>query len=411
MSKDNAKEEEIEEEEDYYTLLGVKRTATKEEIKRAYKKLARTFHPDHHRDQELNQRAEQRFVKIGQAYDVLVDDEKRAIYDVYGAEAIKANVCQDLVKRNNTLDELKRHLEKAEQKKKLKLMEEKLKMKGKITAYVTTVPKHSRFPVIVGIQLNEYLQSQIDDKNMMLLGGTMTGQQGGNNLLFGWRRYLFPNSRNTFFQAQVFAGPGTYNVRTIAQAEISTEHVGSCVIDVNQSGSNLTLHFWEVLSRWATGDLQLSIGQQNLVKLGARRKAETTHMTAHLKFSDVRYESDFPLKFPGLEVSYKKQLNKKEALQLKGDWEPGNFLPYFTLGYERTISQGNKIGILCVLGNNGSSTLVLSYKYFGQKVALPLILTHSLNWVTAVAFVGPAVAISTFNYFWLYPYSARKKKE
>ena len=66
---------------DYYEVLEVSRSASSDEIKRAYRKLAVKYHPDKNPD---DQQAEEKFKEIGEAYDVLIDPEKRSAYDRFG---------------------------------------------------------------------------------------------------------------------------------------------------------------------------------------------------------------------------------------------------------------------------------------------------------------------------------------
>lgn len=71
---------------DYYEVLGVSKTATQDELKKAYRKLARKYHPDLNKD---NPEAAEKFKECNEAYSVLSDEQKRAQYDQFGPEAFE----------------------------------------------------------------------------------------------------------------------------------------------------------------------------------------------------------------------------------------------------------------------------------------------------------------------------------
>jgi len=71
---------------DFYELLGVDRSASADELKKAYRKLAMKYHPDKNPGDEA---AEQKFKEVSEAYDVLKDDQQRAAYDQYGHAAFE----------------------------------------------------------------------------------------------------------------------------------------------------------------------------------------------------------------------------------------------------------------------------------------------------------------------------------
>ncbi|KAA8497990.1 DnaJ-like shv [Porphyridium purpureum] len=73
---------------DYYALLGVPKDADAATIKRAYRKKSLQYHPDKNPDDDA---AKDKFVQLGQAYEVLSDPEKRSVYDRFGEEGLKQN--------------------------------------------------------------------------------------------------------------------------------------------------------------------------------------------------------------------------------------------------------------------------------------------------------------------------------
>ncbi len=90
---------------DYYKLLGVEKSATPEEIKKAYRKLAIKYHPDKNKG---DKDAEEKFKKISEAYAVLSDKEKRQQYDTFGSSGFQQRYSQEDIFRNVDLGDILR---------------------------------------------------------------------------------------------------------------------------------------------------------------------------------------------------------------------------------------------------------------------------------------------------------------
>ena len=77
---------------DYYSVLEIKKGASDDEIKKAYRKLAMQYHPDRNKD---DKRAESKFKDISEAYAVLSDNKKRQQYDQFGSEGFHQKFSQE----------------------------------------------------------------------------------------------------------------------------------------------------------------------------------------------------------------------------------------------------------------------------------------------------------------------------
>ncbi|PIK58546.1 putative dnaJ-like subfamily C member 11-like [Apostichopus japonicus] len=86
VSDDDAKTE-----EDFYAILNVRKEANDEELKSSYRRLCMFYHPDKHESEEDKAAAKAIFTKVQEAYTVLSQPEKRAIYDVYGKKGLEAD--------------------------------------------------------------------------------------------------------------------------------------------------------------------------------------------------------------------------------------------------------------------------------------------------------------------------------
>ena len=91
--------------EDYYKILGVNRDASAADVKKAYRKLAMKYHPDHAKGDKA---AEEKFKKISEAYAVLSDKEKRQEYDTFGSEGFRQRFSQEDIFRGFNINDILR---------------------------------------------------------------------------------------------------------------------------------------------------------------------------------------------------------------------------------------------------------------------------------------------------------------
>ena len=92
--------------EDYYKTLGIDKGASKEDIRKAYRKLAKQYHPDVNKSAD----AEEKFKQISEAYSVLSDDKKRRDYDTFGSTKFRQHYTQEDIFRGSNIEDILRNM-------------------------------------------------------------------------------------------------------------------------------------------------------------------------------------------------------------------------------------------------------------------------------------------------------------
>lgn len=121
---------------DPYAVLGVRRSATAEEIRHAYRHLAHACHPDRHAQASLREAASAAFHRVQAAYEVLGDEHTRAVYDTYGIQGVRAGV--QLTQRSD--ENLAEAFVREQAKQRQRQMEAKLNNRGSFLVGFSRTP-------------------------------------------------------------------------------------------------------------------------------------------------------------------------------------------------------------------------------------------------------------------------------
>merc|ERR1712045_400309 len=127
-----------------YGFLHVSVHASQEEITAAYKKLSRLYHPDKHRDEEKKKHAEAMFAKLQNAYAVLGDPHRRALYDCLGKDGIASDVTA-LIPRTKTPKEIREEYERLAKEREERMMQQRINPTSRLTMRVNATDLFERY--------------------------------------------------------------------------------------------------------------------------------------------------------------------------------------------------------------------------------------------------------------------------
>ncbi|VVC94341.1 unnamed protein product [Leptidea sinapis] len=180
-------------EDNYYQLLNISKTATPEEINSAYRRFSRMFHPDKHSTDPNKQKwAEQIFNKVKEAYEVLSDSHKRAIYDTLGKRGLEVDGWE-IIFRTRTPKEIREEYERLKREREERRLQQSANPRGTLTLSINATDLFMKYydeyeiiedstfiPSIEvsGMTIQQSIDAPVTLRNTATLSGNISTQNG-----------------------------------------------------------------------------------------------------------------------------------------------------------------------------------------------------------------------------------------
>ncbi|XP_039698258.1 dnaJ homolog subfamily C member 11 [Pteropus medius] len=407
--------------EDYYSLLNVRREASSEELKAAYRRLCMLYHPDKHRDPELKSQAERLFNLVHQAYEVLSDPQTRAIYDIYGKRGLEMEGWE-VVERRRTPAEIRDEFERLQREREERRLQQRTNPKGTISVGIDATDLFDRyeeeyedvsgsgFPQIEinKMHISQSIEAPLTATDTAILSGSLSTQNGngGGSISFALRRVTSAKGWGELeFGAGDLQGPllGLKLFRNLTPRCFVTTN---CALQFSSRGirPGLTTVLARNLDKNTVGYLQWRWGIQSAMNTSIVRDTKTSHFTVALQLG---IPHSFAL------ISYQHKFQDDDQTRVKGSLKAGFFGTVVEYGAERKISSHSVLGAAVSIGVPQGVSLKVKLNRASQTYFFPIHLTDQLL-PSAVfyATVGPLIVYFAMHRLVIKPYlRAQKERE
>uniref|UniRef100_A0A8C5XVM4 DnaJ homolog subfamily C member 11 n=1 Tax=Microcebus murinus TaxID=30608 RepID=A0A8C5XVM4_MICMU len=407
--------------EDYYSLLNVRREASCEELKAAYRRLCMLYHPDKHRDPELKSQAERLFNLVHQAYEVLSDPQTRAIYDIYGKRGLEMEGWE-VVERRRTPAEIREEFERLQREREERRLQQRTNPKGTISVGVDATDLFDRydeeyedvsgsgFPQIEinKMHISQSIEAPLTATDTAILSGSLSTQNGngGGSINFALRRVTSAKGWGELeFGAGDLQGP-LFGLKLFRNLTPRCFVTTNCALQFSSRGirPGLTTVLARNLDKNTVGYLQWRWGIQSAMNTSIVRDTKTSHFTVALQLG---IPHSFAL------ISYQHKFQDDDQTRVKGSLKAGFFGTIVEYGAERKISRHSVLGAAVSVGVPQGVSLKVKLNRASQTYFFPVHLTDQLL-PSAVfyATVGPLVVYFAMHRLIIKPYlRAQKEKE
>ncbi|KAF7810092.1 chaperone protein dnaJ 13 [Senna tora] len=389
-----------------YALLNLSPEASDEEIRRAYRQWAQTYHPDKYQAPHMKDIATENFQRICQAYEVLSDPNKRQIYDIYGMEGLAAGL--DLGFKLDKVEEIKAEMEKLRRMKELEKMSSRFLTSGTILAKMSVPHFREGDGIMRGMAMTSQVQSQLSKRDSVAIGGNLAVDEvtGGGvaNTVF---RHEISEVSSVEFMASVGLQSliGVQTSRHLSAHSAATMGLSMSLQDCSLNLSNL---WTRQLSETAGGHIQLALGTQSSIAVGWHKKDKRGSASGEVKVGTRSFD---------VTALYSHRFSSNSHGRIVGRF--GSSALEVEIGGGRKISKFSSVRWLYTIGYQGIFWR-FELRRGGQKFIIPvrntlvlyILLTRHLNPVIASgALVIPASLYFLLKKFVIKPYYLRRNKQ
>ncbi|XP_024367053.1 chaperone protein dnaJ 13 [Physcomitrium patens] len=382
-----------------YALLHLSPEASDDDVKRAYRQWVQVYHPDKHQTPQMQDIATQNFRKIREAYEILSDERKRQIYDLYGMEGLTSGL--ELGPKLKTREEVRAEFERLQQRQEERKLAAHVHHRGSMAMNLSLVQflKTYDAPRITGMAMTTQVQAQLSKRDTLVLGGNMALRKGlgGGSVTMVLSRQLSPIS-----SVEVLAMIGLRSVLSVhTSRQLSAHSTGTLGLSFSFRDGSLTLsNTWSrQLSEDTTGNIQLVIGADTGVSIGWQKHGKKNSGSADVKIGPTTF---------GVSGQYIRQFSSKSQGRVTG--KLGSTGVEIELGGERKLSEHSSAAMFCVLGLQGVSWKI-RFTRGGQKFIIPITLCTTLNpFIATGALIIPSSIYAILKTFIFKPYNLRRNR-
>ncbi|XP_071750578.1 dnaJ homolog subfamily C member 11-like [Centroberyx gerrardi] len=406
--------------QDYYSLLNVRKEATQEELKASYRRLCMLYHPDKHRDPELKGQAEQLFNQVHQAYEVLSDPQSRAIYDIFGKKGLEVEGWE-VVERKRTAAEIREEYERLQREREERRLQQRTNPKGTISVGVDATDLFDRydedfeempgggFPHIEinKMHISQSIEAPLTNSDTAVLSGSLSTHNGngGGNINMTIRRVTSAKGWGEVeFGAGDILGP-LFGLKVFRNLTPRCFLTAQCGMQFSPRGlrPSCSLMTARHLDQNTMGYLQWRWGPNSAMTTSLVRDTKTSHFTLALQLG-------VPHSY--LMMSYQYKFQDEDQTKVKGSLKTGWFGTVVEYGAERKISRHSVLSATVSIGVPQGVTLKIRLARASQTYLFPVHLTDQLL-PSAVfyATVGPLLVYMAIHRLIIIPYTRAQKEQ